>query len=97
MRAAIYFAFWSLIAIVSTFDMYLCVRYAETLIAMEQNPVCQWLLALNGVPILIAAKFLGTTIVLGVLFALRRHWTGMWVSGGVCLFQALLLLYLCVA
>lgn len=96
MRDAIYFALWLFIALVSAIDTYLCVRYAESLIAMEQNPVCQWLLAVNGVPILISLKFLGTTLVLGILFALRRHWTGMSVISGVSLFQVLLLLYLSV-
>lgn len=97
MRDAIYLGLWSFIAIVSAIDSYLCVRYAESLVSMEQNPVCQWLLAVDGVPILIALKFLGTSIGLGILFALRRHWTGMSVISGVSLFQALLLLYLCVS
>ena len=94
MRDAIYIGLWSFIALVSTIDTYLCVRYAESLVAIEQNPVCQWLLAINGVPILIALKFLGTSIVLGYLLAMRRHWTAMPVIGGVSLFQVLLLLYL---
>ena len=73
MRDAIYFSLWLFIAIVSAIDTYLCVRYAESLVSMEQNPVCQWLLAVDGVPILTALKFLGTSIVLGILFALRRR------------------------
>lgn len=95
MRDALYFGLWSFIAIVSALDTFLCVRYAESLVAMEQNPICQWLLAVNGVPVLIAVKFLGTSLALGVLFALRRHWTGTAVIAGVSLFQAFLLLYLC--
>lgn len=97
MRDVVYFSLWLLVAIVSAIDTYLCVRYADHLVMMEQNPVGQWLLAVNGVPILIAVKFFGTSLALGILFALRRHWTGMSVISGIALFQFLLLVYLSVS
>jgi hypothetical protein len=96
MRDTLYLILWTFIAVVSAIDTYFCIKYGEHLLQLERNPIGLWLLQVDGLPILLSVKFLGTSISLGVLFGLRRHWAGMASISGIALFQLLLLLYLCV-
>lgn len=96
MRDTVYLILWIFVAAVSAIDTYFAVRYSEHLLSLEENPICRWLLAVDGVPILISVKFFGTSLVLGILLTARRHWAGMAAIYGVAAFQLLLLFYLCV-
>jgi hypothetical protein len=93
------------IGAISLYDMVLTVRYSQTLRQLELNPVGRWLMQLdqlpkNSLPDLtwfLAAKGLGTAIVLLVIFTItrRRARLGHPVGVGVSLCQIVLAMYLC--
>jgi len=93
------------IGAISLYDMVLTVRYSETLRQLELNPIGRWLVQLdqlpkNSLPDLtwfLAAKGLGTAIVLLVIFTItrRRARLGHPVGAGVSLCQIVLAMYLC--
>lgn len=89
---------WIFIGSVSSYDAYLTLKYEDSIVAMELNPVGQFLLHLDeGDPSLfMAIKFAGTVIVLGVLNLLHRVAPrfGLSMTGAVASFQAVLLAFL---
>ena len=92
---------WVFIGAVSCFDAYLIVKFKDTLPLMELNPVGRLLLEWDGgePSLFVAAKFLGTILVLGILFALRqknRRMAGV-TAGSVAVFQFGLLMFLTVS
>jgi hypothetical protein len=92
---------WMFIGSVSAFDTYLTVKFQESLLSEELNPMARMLLQLDGwePALLVGLKFLGTLLSLGFVSAL--HWRnrrmGTIVAGGVALFQFWLLCYLVLA
>ncbi|MCU0708833.1 MAG: hypothetical protein MUF23_11130 [Pirellula sp.] len=96
-----------IIALVSIYDMYLTVKYAQYLKYMEQNPVGRWLMQLdqlkNGampdLTLFLSAKSVGTLLVLLILALLYHHRRriGHPVALGVTSFQVVLAWYLTVA
>ena len=91
-------AMWLAIAAVSAYDTYLTVKFCEQLPQLELNPVGRWLLDLDaGEPaLLIGAKFMGSTLVMGILFVLqqRHRRIGMMVTTIITGLQIALLGYL---
>lgn len=92
---------WVFIGAVSCFDAYLIVKFKDTLPMMELNPLGSLLLELDGgePSLFVAAKFLGTMLVLGILFALRqknRRMAGI-TAGSIAVFQFCLLMFLTVS
>jgi hypothetical protein len=90
--------FWSFIGIVSALDIYLIDRFRGVLAELEENPVGQFLIELDGgdVGVFIRAKAFGTVFVLSVLAGLyvyRRRWSFP-VTASVAAFQFGLLAYL---
>lgn len=92
MRNTLFVILWVFIAAVSAIDAYLAVEYASVLV--EENPIGRWLIAQDGVALLVAVKFFGTSLALGILLALRRTWIGMPVACGVAILQSAVLCYL---
>lgn len=91
-------ALWLLIGMVSAYDTYLTVRYQETLMVYECNPVAIWLLEYDkwNPATLVALKFLGSMIVLGVL-TLSYWWRPRWatlMTLSIALVQLSLLVFL---
>ena len=58
---------WLVIAAVSAYDTFRCVQDAHFLIDVELNPIARWILRRGGVSLLVGCKFLGNSLVLGVL------------------------------
>jgi hypothetical protein len=95
----------TVIGAISLYDMVLTVRYSETLKQLELNPIGRWLMQLDQIPkdslpdltFFLAAKGLGTVIVLLVIFLMtqRRARLGHPVGAGVSLCQIVLAMYLC--
>lgn len=93
-----FFVLWQIIGCVSAYDAFLAMKYRNELVQMEQNLIGRLLLFINdGDPaIFLGVKFMGTTMVLGILANLyhsRPQW-GMVVAKGVATFQMALLAYL---
>lgn len=96
-----------IVGLVSVYDMYLTIKYAQYLKYMEQNPVGRWLMQLdqlhNGaipdLTLFLSAKSIGTLIVLIILAMLYHHRRriGHPVAVGVSAFQVLLAWYLTLA
>lgn len=89
---------WQIIGCVSAYDAFLAMKYREELFHEERNLLGRLLLSLNdGDPALfLGAKFMGTTMVLGILANLyhtRPRW-GMVIATGVAAYQIALLAYL---
>ncbi len=93
-----FFVLWQIIGCVSAYDAFLAMKYRDKLHSLEQNLVGRLLLILNdGDPALfLGVKFLGTTMVLGILaniYHSQPQW-GMAIAKGVAAFQIVLLAYL---
>lgn len=91
---------WWFIAAVSIYDAYLVILYQNVIINMEENPVGQYLIRMNGgdVTLFVVSKATGTLLVLGVLATLyrfRRIWAYL-VAAGLSAYQFGLLMYLTV-
>ena len=89
---------WLFIGLVAAYDVYLSVKYQETLRFQELNPVGQWLLAIDdgSIAVFMGAKLLGTVITLGtiqVLYWYKRR-IGMTVAAALASCQAVLGAYL---
>jgi len=99
-RNLIFPGLWLLIGSVSAIDAYLTVKFQESLMFLESNPIAIILLQLDaGDPsILIGVKFLGSILALGILAALylQNRRVGLMVSSGLACFQTGLLYYLLV-
>lgn len=93
-----FFALWQVIGAVSAYDAFLTMKYRDELFIMEENLLGRLLMMLNdGDPALfLGMKFLGTTMVLGILANIyhRRPQWGMAIAQGVAAFQIVLLAYL---
>jgi hypothetical protein len=88
---------WLFVGLVSAYDAYLVVLYAESILGMEQNPICRYLIERDtGLTLFLQAKGAGTCTVLAILGALylRRQRQAQFIAGGVALFQLVLLWYL---
>ena len=92
------------ISAVSIYDMALTIKYPFSLKELELNPVGRWMMSLDQLPCgglpdlsyFLLAKFLGTGIVMSVLFWLvvRRARIGHLVGLGVATCQLILAFYL---
>lgn len=100
-QSLIFPALWLLIGAISAIDTYLTVKFRESLIFLESNPIANILLDLDegDASLLIGFKFLGSIIALGILAALyfQNRRIGLMVSSGLACFQVGLLCYLCAA
>lgn len=97
-REVLFGLLWVFISFVSAIDVYLTVRYQESLPEQEQNPFGLMLLGMSDwePSLLIGVKFMGTTMVLGfltTLYAWNRR-LGLTVTAAVGVFQLGLLWYL---
>ncbi len=82
---------------ISVYDIYLTIRYAESLEQYEANPIGRWLMGLDqlaraecpDVSLFIGCKTIGTLFVLAVLAVLVVRWArlGHPIAMGVSLFQ----------
>ncbi len=97
-RPVIFPLLWMFIGAVSSYDAYLTLKFEDSIVAMELNPLGQFLLHLDeGDPSLfMAIKFVGTLIVLGVLNLIHRLAPsfGLKMTSAVASFQACLLGFL---
>lgn len=93
-----FFVLWQIIGCISAYDAFLAMKYRDELYYEEQNLLGRLLLLLNdGDPALfLGLKFVGTTMVLGILANIyhRRPQWGMVIAKGVAAFQIGLLAYL---
>ena len=66
---------WLLIGLVSAFDTFWLVKCRESIYECEQNPVERLLIELDGgdVSLFVGVKFLGTVLVLGILFLMFSY------------------------
>ena len=91
-------AMLAFVGTVSVYDSYLVLRTGSDIQEFEQNPVGSWLIGCNhGNPTLfLAAKAVGTSLVLVFLTVLYRHRQRLAVpvAYAVVLFQTGLLIYL---
>lgn len=92
---------WIVIGLIAAYDTYLTVRFQDTLVFMERNPIGRWLIAVDdgSVALFVGAKVLGTIVVLGAILLLysQRSRFGLIVSSGVAACQIGLLGYLTIA
>ena len=82
---------------ISVYDIYLTIRYAESLEQYEANPIGRWLMGLDqlaraecpDVSLFVGCKTAGTLLVLAVLAILVVRWArlGHPIAMGVSLFQ----------
>ncbi len=74
--SALFLGLWLFSIFVSVFDGFLALRYRETLLHGELNPVGQLLIALNGgdVWLLLAAKFAGTVVAASLVLIIRSSY-----------------------
>jgi hypothetical protein len=97
-RSWIFPLLWVFIGFVSAVDAYLTIRFHSYLEFEEQNPVGVMILSLSDwkPAQFIGIKYMGSTIVLGVLTALysRNPPLGLTVTSAVAAFQLFLLCYL---
>lgn len=88
----------SFIAAVSLYDTLLIIRFSESIGVMEQNPIGQWLLALDngGVWLFVRAKLAGTLSVVAILTAMYRCHSRRTVpvTTSIAAYQTALLSYL---
>ena len=82
---------WLVIASVSAYDVYWSIKLSDTLCDNELNPMGVWLIDQDGgsVALFMAMKFLGTSIVLGVipLAFLFKRWWGSTILASLAIFQ----------
>lgn len=93
-----YWWMWTFVGLVSLYDAWLVVVFREIIHEVEENPVGRMLIALdsNGISYFLAAKAVGTIVVLLSLIAVHRVTQRYrdWIMGAVAAFQAWLLFYL---
>ncbi len=87
-------ALWLFIGLVAAYDVYLSIKYQDTLRFQELNPIGIWLMEMDGgsVAAFMGAKLLGTVLALGtiqVLYWYKRA-IGMTVAAALASCQALL-------
>lgn len=93
-----YWWLWMFVGLVSVYDAWLVVAFREIIHYTEQNPVGRLLIRLdsNGISYFLAAKAIGTALVLLALIVVHQltHRYRHWIMAGVAGFQAWLLWYL---
>jgi hypothetical protein len=98
LRHRLFAALWLLIVAISVYDGWWIVVNREILLKVEQNPLGQWLLALNrgDVRLLLAAKSVGTVLAASLLLLLywSRPYLGWIACVGAAAFQLWLLWFL---
>jgi hypothetical protein len=87
---------WLFIGAVSSYDLYLLIKFRDVLI--EQNPIGQWLISVdnNDISLFSGCKMLGTIIALGILtiiFSYNKK-LGLIITSVISVFQLILLFYL---
>ena len=85
---------------VSLYDIYLSLKYSETLKSMELNPICSWIIALdNTLALFIVMKVAGTFAAMAIMSALlyKCPRIGKPVVFVIFTLQMLLLYVLCCA
>jgi hypothetical protein len=91
-------ALWLFVGLVSLYDAYLVVLYSSTILDLEQNPICRYLIQRGdgNLTLFLRAKAAGTCTVLATLAALylRNQRFGQLIALGVAAFQLGLLWYL---
>lgn len=95
-------AIW--IGLVSAYDIYLTIKYADSLAYLEQNPLARGILnvdAARGMAVEHLARFIGfkcggTVLAIGSLFLISnwKHHLASLAAGGVALVQLCVLLFL---
>lgn len=96
-KGTVFYLLWLFIAFVSVHDMLLTVLLRESLADFEQNPLGQYLIALDGdVWLFLQAKGAGTVVACTCLLLIHQYWNRIVFSVAVpvALFQLWLLLYL---
>lgn len=92
---------WMFIGAVSSWDAYLVVKYRKYIRDLEENPIGNLLLDLDGgeTSLFIGAKFLGTVLVLGVLMVVYQYSRrfGYVLTTAIAGFQLGLLCYIALA
>jgi len=90
---------WFIIGLVSAIDCYWSIKLQESLLVNEQNPIGVYLIKLdNGdIALFMMWKIIGTIVTLGLLIVLYKYNSKIAQLScfGVCIFQILLLIYLC--
>ena len=77
-------ALWLFIALVSAYDTARCVQDAHILIDVELNPLARFILRRGGASLFVGCKFLGTSLVLGVLcWMWERKWKHIHIVASV--------------
>jgi hypothetical protein len=93
-----FFVMWIFVGLVSIYDAWLVVKYWDSILELERNPICHYLIRLgNGdSAIFVRAKLSGTIAVLSVLAALYRNnrRLALPVTCALSCFQLALLVYL---
>ncbi|MGH7135295.1 MAG: hypothetical protein ACREHD_06105 [Pirellulales bacterium] len=89
---------WLFVGLVSAYDAWLVVKYWDTILLLERNPVCAYFIRLGDgrSDIFLRAKTSGTLTVLSVLAGLYRNNRRLAyaVTGALSGFQLVLLAYL---
>lgn len=89
------------VAVVSCYDAWLVVRFSDSILELEQNPVGRFLIQIDGgdVGLFVATKLIGTLVVVASLagiYVLSKRFAYP-IAGGVSVFQAALSCYLSMA
>lgn len=89
---------WLFVGLVSAYDAWLVVKYWDSILELEKNPVCAYFIRIGDgqSDIFLRVKTSGTLTVLSILAGLyRNHRRVAWaVTGAVSCFQLGLLAYL---
>lgn len=99
-RCFAFLGLWLFVAAVSLYDGYLVLENQEVIATCEENPVCRYLIKIDGggVTLLLRSKALGTTAALLLMLSvwLRNKQLALPVAAVVAAFQLGLLVYLTV-
>ena len=92
-------ALWIFIGLVGALDTFLTVKYRVVLPGLEENPIGNFLIRLDGqdVSLFVGCKMAGTIVALGVLAWVGMHCRksfALAIIGPVALAQATLIVYL---
>ncbi|HVX12250.1 MAG TPA: hypothetical protein VHC22_13800 [Pirellulales bacterium] len=95
-----FFSMWLFVGLVSAYDAWLVVKYWDSILEFERNPVCSYFITLGdgNWDLFLRAKTSGTLAVLSVLIGLyrRNRRLALPVAGALSGFQLALLVYLTV-
>ena len=98
-KSGVIFAFlWFFILFVQILDMYLLVSNKDVMLDMEENPICLWLIKLNGgglnyvVPVKFGGVVLGMTSLV-LIYQTMATWKSFSIIITIALMHATLLYY----